>query len=220
MSLARRSLLLAALPLLGLAAPAQAVPLYFGGNLGVGFDPSDPAVVGEGIDVVMDGSYAFVTPPQVDVSLVGVPTVPGTIDFATPITATVQYTVTNDTGSVLDDEHLAFTYGGNLGAWPELTPDEFGLDVPGLVLVQQASCTGNPVGPCVFGAVALPVMAPGAVHQFTLTHLMADTLSGSTVVPSPGLALLQHTAVPEPGEALLCAIGLAGLAAAGRVRRG
>jgi hypothetical protein len=63
-------------------------------------------------------------------------------------------------------------------------------------------------------------MAPGAVHQFTLTHLMADTLSGSTVVPSPGLALLQHTAVPEPGEALLCAIGLAGLAAAGRVRRG
>jgi len=226
MSSSIRSLSLVALIGLVLAAaPARAVPIYFEGNLGVGFDAADPKVVAEGIDIVMDGSYEFLSAGapslspllEVTVALVGAPTVPTTIDFTTPITATVQYTVTNTTGSVLDDEHLAFTYGGNLAAYPQLTPDEFGLDVPGLVLIQKATCTGNAIGPCVFGAVALPVMAPGAVYQFTLTHVMADTLSGSTVIPSPGLALLQHTAVPEPGAALLWLVGLAAL---GSARRG
>lgn len=228
MSLSRIPFSLAVVVACLLAAPARAVPIYFQGNLGVGFSATDPAVVAEGIDVVMDPSYDFLSAGapslspvlEVTVALVGTPVVPPTIDFSTPITATVKYTVTNTTGSVLDDEYLVFTYGGNLAAYPQLTPDEFGIDVPGIVLVQKTSCTGNATGPCVFGAVALPVLAPGAVHQFTITHLMADTLSGSTVIPSPGLALLEHTAtppeVPEPGAAWLV---LAAFAAAWRVRR-
>jgi len=226
MSRSRISLSFVALALFALSTPARAVPIYFEGNLGVGFDPADPDVVAEGVDIVMDASYAFgsagapsLSPLlEVTVALLGVPTAPATIGFATPITAFVQYTVTNTTGAVLDDEHLAFTFGGTLAAYPQLTAEEFGLDVPGLVLVQQASCTGNPVGPCVFGAVALPVMAPGAVHQFSITHVMADTLSGSTVIPSPGLAMLQHTAVPEPGVTLLVLVGI--VAAWGDLRRG
>ncbi|HKJ23675.1 MAG TPA: hypothetical protein VKB65_02555, partial [Myxococcota bacterium] len=131
MSFPRCSLSLVALTWLALAAaPARAVPIYFEGNLGVGFDPADPKVVAEGIDIVMDGSYEFLSAGapslgpllQVTVALVGVPTVPANISFTTPLTAVIQYTVTNTTGSVLDDEHLAFTYGGNLAAYPQLTP--------------------------------------------------------------------------------------------------
>ena len=141
---------------------------------------------------------------------------------ATPIVATVLYTLTNTTGSVLDDEHLVFVSGNTLDAYPALTPDEFGIDVPGIVLVQTAACTGNPGGPCVFGAVTIPVLAPGAVFQFQIQHVLNDTLSGSTVIPTPGLALLQHTsgpAVPEPAPLALALSGLAGLAVLGRRAR-
>jgi len=201
------------------AAPARALPLYFDANLGVGFDSTNPDVVGLGIDRVLDGSDSFESAGdpslfpllEVTTSLVAQPTVPALPSFADPILAEVLYTVTNTTGTVLDDELLVFTTGNTLAAYPELTPDEFGIDVPSIVLIQKASCVGNPGGPCVFGAVALPVMAPGAVFQFQIQHRMADTLSGSTVIPTPGLALLVHTAVPEPAAATLVLLGLGAL---------
>ncbi|MBW2316363.1 MAG: PEP-CTERM sorting domain-containing protein [Deltaproteobacteria bacterium] len=218
MSFLRSSLLLVALAL-GVSSPAKAIPLFFEGNLGVGFDAADPDVVALGIDMVMDGSYTFVSAgapalnPELEVttSLLAQPFVPASPSFADPILANVLYVVRNTTGAVLDDEHLVFTFGGNLNAYSELTPDEFGIDVPSVVLIQQASCTGNAVGPCVYGAVALPVMAPGAVVQFQIQHLMADTLSGSLVIPTPGLAMLEHTVVPEPAAAGLLLLGLGAL---------
>lgn len=223
MRLVRSSLWIAALAALVAAGPARAVTLYFAGNQGVGFDAADPDVVALGVDLVLDGSYAFLSAGspsispllQVTTSLVGAPTVPALPSFANPILATVRYTVTNTTGAALAGDYLAFTYSGTLAAYPQLSPDEFGIDVPGIALLQTASCSGNPIGPCVFGAVALPAMAPGAVFQFQITHVMADTLSGSTVIPTPSLALVQQ--VPEPGAALLVTSVLLALS---RRRRG
>jgi hypothetical protein len=200
------------------AGPARAVTLYFDGNLGVGLDAADPDVVALGVDLVLDGSYAFLSAGspsispllEVTTSLVGVPTVPATPSFADPILATVQYTVTNTTGAPLAGDYLAFTYSGLLDAYPQLDPEEFGIDVPGIALLQTASCSGNPGGPCVFGAVALPALGPGGVFQFQITHVLADSLSGSTVIPTPSVALVQQ--VPEPAAALLVGSALLALA--------
>jgi len=218
-SYARTALLWTACSLVVAAAPARALPLYFDANLGVGFDPTNPDVVAHGVDLVLDGSHHFeaagdpsLSPLlEVTTSLAAQPTVPASPSFTDPILADVVYTVTNSTGALLDDELLVFTTGDTLTAYPALTPEELGIDVPGMVLIQKASCLGNPGGPCVFGAVALPVMAPGAVFQFQIQHRVADTLSGSTVIPTPGLALLVHTAVPEPATAGLVLLGLGAL---------
>jgi len=220
MTLARSSLLLAVLVGATLATPARAVPLFFEGNLGMGFDPADPDVVALGIDLVFGAGDAIVlpAPPFVETELVGAPVVPAVPSVATPIVANVRYTVTNTTASVLDGDYLVFSSGDTVGAYPELTPDELGIDVPGILLLQTATCMGNPGGPCVFGAVALPVMAPGAELVFEIQHVMRDTLSGNTVIPSPAVALLDRTEVPEPAVTILLGVGLAAGAAARRRR--
>ena len=236
MSCFRSSLLLAALFSVGVHAPAQAVPLFFEGNLGVGFDATNADVLSLGIDILVDDTHTFeaagdpalIADPDpipllsVSTSKVGEPFVPALPSFADPILATVLYTVTNTTGAVLDDEHLVFTLA-SVSGHPNVDPSEFAIDVPNLVLVQTPSCVGNALGPCVFGAVLLPLMNPGDVYQFQIVHLVADDLAGpnSTVVPSPALAYLNHTAsppsVPEPSFGALLLTGLAALGIRRRV---
>jgi hypothetical protein len=215
-------LLLAVLAGALLAPAARAVPLYFEGPSGFGFDPSDPAVAALPISLVVDAGWGWETAGapsyspvlQVTTSLLGLigvePTPP---TFANPLRANVRYTVVNTTGRLLDDALLVFTRGAvdapspqSPDPWPFIEPPEFGLDSAGLSLVAASTY--------VFGAVFLPQLSPGAAYQFDLVHVVAAPLGG-TVIPSPGLALLDERfdppSVPEPGAALLVLVALAGL---------
>jgi hypothetical protein len=207
-------LLLAVLAGTFLAPAARAIPLYFEGPGGFGFDPADPAVAALPISLGVDAGWGWETAgapsysPALQVTtslsgLIGAEPMPPT--FAHPLLADVRYTVVNTTGRLLDGAWLVFTRGAvdapsaqSSDPWPFIEPPEFGLDSAGLSLVAASSY--------VFGAVLLPQMSPGAVHQFQLVHVVAAPLGG-TVIPSPGLALLDQLggppAVPEPRSAVL-----------------
>jgi len=211
-----RKLLLAVLASAWLAPTARAVPLYFEGPDGFGFDPSNPEVASLPIALVVDAGWGWETAGapsyapvlQVTTSLLGLlgpEPMPPT--FANPLRANVRYTVVNTTGRVLDGALLVFTRGAVDASspqlpdpWPFIEPPEFGLDSAGLVLVEASAY--------VFGAVFLPQLGPGDVHLFELVHVVAAPLGG-TVIPSPGLALLDPLAVPEPGTTILVLASLA-----------
>jgi hypothetical protein len=201
------------------APAARALPLYFEGPDGWGFDAAD--VVGTVHAIASDadwrsaGDPSFGTELSVTASLVGVVGVePVSPDFAVPLRARVRYTVTNTTGARLEDEILAFTFapvdppsGGGADPFPTLEPGEFGLESAGLLYLAFSRY--------VFGAVGLPDLGPGESWQFERIHVVADDLGGR-VVPSPGLALLMRDAplsVPEPAPWVLV------LLAAGAARR-
>ncbi len=202
-----------------MAPPVHATPLYFEGPSAWGFDGADLA--GMPIHLVVDGSYTWDSAgdPSLSPSLSVVTELLGLIgsepmppSFATPLLGNVRYTVTNTTGTTLDNEYLVFTLGAVDGApdpWPFIEPHEFGLDSDGLLLLHAA--------PYYFGAVLLPVLAPGEMHTFELVHVVADDLAG-TVIPTPGLALLVNHTVPEPAAMLLFLLGGLGLAGMGRRR--
>ncbi|NNL67507.1 MAG: PEP-CTERM sorting domain-containing protein [Myxococcales bacterium] len=217
--LLRMLLSLALLAIVGRAPAASAVPIFFEGPGAWGFDPADAIalgidyVVGPGETWQSAGDPSLSPSLEVTTSLIGligpepVPPTPGN-----PLLGIVQYQVTNTTGSVLDGGHLVFTLGAVDGApdpWPFIEPDEFGLESDGILILHAA--------PYYFGAVALPTLAPGAVHAFQIVHVVSDDLGG-TVIPTPGLALLANQAVPEPGAALLVAVGLGVLVALARRR--
>jgi hypothetical protein len=215
-------LLLAVLAGAFLAPAARAVPLYFEGPAGYGFDPADPAVAALPIALVVDAGWGWETAGapsyspvlQVTTSLIGlIGPEPMPPTFANPLRANVRYTVVNTTGRVLDAALLVFTRGAvdapspqSPDPWPFIEPPEFGLDSAGLSLVAASSY--------VFGAVFLPQLGLGAMYQFQLVHVVAAPLGG-TVIPSPGLALLDQRGeppvVPEPAAALLVLAACAGL---------
>lgn len=227
---------LACLTALAIAPQASALPLYFEGPDGFGFDPADVAGMPIAFTVTPTQSFetagdpTFFSPApllSVTTSLVGLlAPEPMPPTFATPLIAEVQYTVTNTTGSVLDNEWLLFTLGAVDGfpdpnadpdPWPFIEPDEFGLDSDGFQLVAFNNF--------IFGGILLPLLQPGEIHQFNLVHFVADSIEGANspnpdglTIPSPGLALVIDPTIPVPEPAPAALVLLAGVALA-RARR-
>jgi hypothetical protein len=223
----RSTLLLAALATFAGAAPAAALPFFFDQAAdgshpdGYGFDPATPAIAAAAQTLVGPSAFSLTAGDpglgpdlEVSTSLVEQPVIPAD-PTVTPIRARVQYTVRNTTGAALEDAYLVFALSV-VDAWPAVQYDELGIDEVAsptdpweqIVLLRIDYGSGHVH---VFGAVHLPDLAVDAEHTFRIIHVVADSLGSSTVIPTPGLSLLQR--VPEPPLALLVMLPVAILAA-------
>ncbi len=199
-------------------------PLFFVGTGGQGFDPDDVAALGRTPGFAADSNDMFLaaggpsTGAPVQVSSQVVTTVHQLPAMATPDDPAIvdsTWTIVNDASFSILQPILLFTTLDPLDTYPG--DPQIGLDADLLALLTFQP----PVGPgIVYGGVVLPDLAPGASTQILVRYVVAGPLEISDVsqvlAPLGLAAALSYTAVPEPTTLLLCCIGLAGIALAGR----
>jgi hypothetical protein len=134
----------------------------------------------------------------------GVPTSP---TEALPFVGDSLWTVTNTTGTALEDVLLLFTKATAATGYP---PVDVALDDEVYDVLQYES---QSAGTLYFGALPLGDLAPGASTMVLVRYVVADPLifdGEDYVIPPFGLsALVRGSYVPEPTTALLFMTGLA-----------
>ena len=222
----RRGLLLAGFLAIW-AAPAQAISVGFvEGCVDCGFDNSVGLAPGaELMSTVLLTAGNDGLPGSDDFDLI-VTDFDETASSSDPYTAQVDWTLRNNTGSVLDDVILLLT---GLSASPDYTGQGFEIDLDTVsiggapaefTIVQFTAGTQD----FYYLGFRLQGFQPGAAGEVDLSY--GYSLAGPLPPGVPSTPVLRiagttdFAVVPEPGALLLAGIGLLGLAWRGRKSRG